>query len=110
MAEKALNQKLTLAVEEHNGKTYYSMNLRSPIIVGSKGQHLVRDSLAISKTSQIDYSGWLVDFATETGTFHAGVGKALIHNSPRRGLEFVTRKISDGVARIKLGLAKELRL
>ena len=32
------------------------------------------------------------------------------HESPRRGLEFVTRKISDGVARIKLGLANELRL
>jgi GDPmannose 4,6-dehydratase len=32
------------------------------------------------------------------------------HESPRRGLEFVTRKISDGVARIKLGLAHELRL
>jgi GDPmannose 4,6-dehydratase len=32
------------------------------------------------------------------------------HESPRRGLEFVTRKITDGVARIKLGLSKELRL
>jgi len=32
------------------------------------------------------------------------------HESPRRGLEFVTRKISDGVARIKLGLTEELRL
>jgi GDPmannose 4,6-dehydratase len=32
------------------------------------------------------------------------------HESPRRGLEFVTRKITDGVARIKLGLAEELRL
>src|SRR5207248_7917269 len=32
------------------------------------------------------------------------------HESPRRGLEFVTRKISHGVAKIKLGLAKELRL
>jgi GDPmannose 4,6-dehydratase len=32
------------------------------------------------------------------------------HESPRRGIEFVTRKISDGVARIKLGLASELRL
>src|SRR5687767_13471720 len=32
------------------------------------------------------------------------------HEGPRRGLEFVTRKISDGVARIKLGLADELRL
>ena len=34
----------------------------------------------------------------------------MVHNSPRRGLEFVTRKISHGVARIKLGLAHELRL
>ncbi len=32
------------------------------------------------------------------------------HESPRRGMEFVTRKISDGVARIKLGLSNELRL
>lgn len=32
------------------------------------------------------------------------------HESPRRGLEFVTRKITDGVAKIKLGLADELRL
>jgi GDPmannose 4,6-dehydratase len=32
------------------------------------------------------------------------------HESPRRGLEFVTRKVSDGVARIKLGRASELRL
>ena len=32
------------------------------------------------------------------------------HESPRRGLEFVTRKVTDGVARIKLGLAKEIRL
>jgi GDPmannose 4,6-dehydratase len=32
------------------------------------------------------------------------------HESPRRGLEFVTRKVTDGVARIKLGLATELRL
>ncbi|MCB0322967.1 MAG: GDP-mannose 4,6-dehydratase [Bdellovibrionales bacterium] len=32
------------------------------------------------------------------------------HESPRRGLEFVTRKVTDGVARIKLGLASELRM
>ena len=32
------------------------------------------------------------------------------HESPRRGLEFVTRKVTDGVARIKLGMSKELRL
>ena len=32
------------------------------------------------------------------------------HESPRRGIEFVTRKVTDGVARIKLGLARELRM
>ena len=32
------------------------------------------------------------------------------HESPRRGIEFVTRKVTDGVARIKLGLTHELRL
>src|SRR5207237_9540813 len=32
------------------------------------------------------------------------------HESPRRGREFVTRKVSDGAARVKLGLARELRL
>jgi GDPmannose 4,6-dehydratase len=37
-------------------------------------------------------------------------GMLFNHESPRRGLEFVTRKVSDGVARIKLGLAKELAI
>jgi GDPmannose 4,6-dehydratase len=36
--------------------------------------------------------------------------KTTANESPRRGIEFVTRKITDGVARIKLGLAEELRL
>jgi GDPmannose 4,6-dehydratase len=40
----------------------------------------------------------------------ASCGILFNHESPRRGLEFVTRKITDGVARIKLGLAKELRM
>jgi GDPmannose 4,6-dehydratase len=56
------------------------------------------------------YDDWLYDLQTGSQRFHAGVGECIIHNSPRRGKEFVTRKISDGVARIKLGLAKELRL
>lgn len=46
----------------------------------------------------------------ESYDIYAISGILFNHESPRRGLEFVTRKISDGVARIKLGLAKELRL
>jgi GDPmannose 4,6-dehydratase len=46
----------------------------------------------------------------ESYGLYAVSGMLFNHESPRRGLEFVTRKISDGVARIKLGLADELRL
>jgi GDPmannose 4,6-dehydratase len=46
----------------------------------------------------------------ESFDMHASNGILFNHESPRRGLEFVTRKITDGVARIKLGLADELCL
>jgi GDPmannose 4,6-dehydratase len=46
----------------------------------------------------------------ESYGLYAVSGILFNHESPRRGLEFVTRKITDGVARIKLGLAKDLRL
>jgi GDPmannose 4,6-dehydratase len=46
----------------------------------------------------------------ESYDLFAASGILFNHEGPRRGLEFVTRKISDGVARIKLGLAEELRL
>ena len=50
-----------------------------------------------------------VNYRESYGLF-ACSGILFNHESPRRGLEFVTRKITDGVARIKLGLADELRL
>lgn len=50
-----------------------------------------------------------VNYRESYGLF-AVSGILFNHESPRRGLEFVTRKISDGVARIKLGLTNELRL
>lgn len=50
-----------------------------------------------------------VNYRESYGLF-ACSGILFNHESPRRGIEFVTRKISDGVARIKLGLARELRL
>lgn len=46
----------------------------------------------------------------ESYGLHASNGILFNHESPRRGLKFVTRKITDGVARIKLGLATELKL
>src|SRR5687767_3542150 len=46
----------------------------------------------------------------ESYDLYAVSGILFNHESPRRGLEFVTRKVTDGVARIKLGMQKELRL
>jgi GDPmannose 4,6-dehydratase len=56
------------------------------------------------------YGHWITVNYRESFDLFAVSGILFNHESPRRGLEFVTRKISDGVARIKLGLAGELRL
>lgn len=73
--------------------------------------HLEQCSNEIKKIIEIpEYSGWFFDLETTSGTFHAGVGQGVVHNSPRRGEQFVTRKITKAAARIKLGLQKELRL
>ncbi|MGB8910522.1 MAG: GDP-mannose 4,6-dehydratase [Candidatus Cybelea sp.] len=56
------------------------------------------------------YGHWITVNYRESYGLYACSGIGFNHESARRGKEFVTRKISDGVARIKLGLAKELHL
>jgi GDPmannose 4,6-dehydratase len=56
------------------------------------------------------YAHWMTVNHRESFGMHASSGILFNHESPLRGLEFVTRKITDGVARIKLGLARELPL
>jgi GDPmannose 4,6-dehydratase len=56
------------------------------------------------------YGHWITVNYRESYGMHATSGILFNHESERRGLEFVTRKISHGVARIKLGLARDLRL
>jgi GDPmannose 4,6-dehydratase len=56
------------------------------------------------------YAHWLTVNYRESFGLHASSGILFNHESPLRGIEFVTRKITDGVARIKLGLAGELTL
>jgi GDPmannose 4,6-dehydratase len=56
------------------------------------------------------YAHWITVNYRESYDLFAVSGILFNHESPRRGLEFVTRKISYGVARIKLGLTNELRL
>ncbi|MBN1423898.1 GDP-mannose 4,6-dehydratase [Candidatus Fermentibacteria bacterium] len=56
------------------------------------------------------YGHWITVNYRESYNLHASSGILFNHESPRRGLEFVTRKVSNGVARIKLGMARELRM
>ncbi|MFZ0033192.1 MAG: GDP-mannose 4,6-dehydratase [Candidatus Cybelea sp.] len=56
------------------------------------------------------YGHWITVNYRESYGLYACSGIGFNHESARRGKEFVTRKISDGVARIKLGLAKDLHL
>jgi GDPmannose 4,6-dehydratase len=56
------------------------------------------------------YGHWITVNYRESYGLHASSGILFNHESPRRGLEFVTRKISYAAAQIKLGLATELRL
>ena len=56
------------------------------------------------------YGHWITVNYRESYGLHATSGILFNHESPRRGLEFSTRKIANGVARIKLGLDRELRL
>lgn len=65
-----------------------------------------RSPYAVSKL----YGHWMTVNYRESFNLHASSGILFNHESPLRGREFVTRKVSDGVARIKLGMATELRL
>src|SRR5579884_3976507 len=56
------------------------------------------------------YGHWITVNARESYNLFACSGILFNHESPRRGIEFVTRKVSHGVARIKLGMQKKLRM
>jgi GDPmannose 4,6-dehydratase len=105
-------QPASVYVEQRAGRSYYQLNLRSAVRVGAKGQHLLRSPSEVRRvaTSAVPNDEWVFDLETESGVFCAGVGRLVVHNYPRRGLEFVTRKITWHAAAIKHGLAKEIRL
>ena len=73
--------------------------------------HLKKEAAQVKKILELpEYDGWFYDLETASGEFHCGIGKARVHNSPRRGETFVTRKITRGIARIKLGLEEKIYL
>jgi GDPmannose 4,6-dehydratase len=106
-----LDHPASVYVEQRAGKAYYQLNLASAVRVGAKGQHLRKNPAEIRRiATPVGDDEWVFDIETESGRFCAGVGRIVVHNSPRRGLEFVTRKVTHGAAAIKLGLAEELAL
>jgi GDPmannose 4,6-dehydratase len=109
----ALDQPASVCVEQRAGKCYYQLNLASRASVYSgKGAHLRKPPQEVRRIvpAVVEDDEWVFDIETESGVFNAGVGRLVVHNSPRRGLEFVTRKVTHAAAAIKLGLAEELPL
>ncbi len=105
-------QPASVYVEQRGEKTYYQLNLASAVRVGAKGQRLRKNPAEVRRIAPalVSDDEWTFDVETESGKFCAGVGRLVISNSPRRGLEFVTRKITWHAAAIRHGLSKELRL
>ena len=98
-------------LEQRDSRAYYQLNIPAADVPGAKGQHLRKEPVQVLQVTEAEApSEWVFDVETASGAFCAGVGRLIVHNSPRRGLEFVTRKVTYGAARIKLGLADELRL
>lgn len=94
--------------EREKGLVYYRVNIQKE---SNKGKHLIKNSHEIRKiTPTLVPSEWVFDLETESEHFMTGVGKVVVHNSPRRGLEFVTRKITSTLARIKQGKATHIKL
>jgi GDPmannose 4,6-dehydratase len=103
----------TVHAEQRAGKTHYRLGLAPAVTVGTEGRHLGRDPAEVRRVVEVEpgpTDDFVFDLETESGVFAAGVGRLVVHNSPRRGREFVTRKITWTAAAIKHGLEKELRL
>ncbi|MFP5310011.1 MAG: GDP-mannose 4,6-dehydratase [Actinomycetes bacterium] len=82
------------------GGESWLVNLSSGGEHGQKGAHLRKPNDEVRQLTRRRYTGWTFDLATTSGRFAAGVGLAVVHNSPRRGPTFVTRKITRAVAAI----------
>src|SRR5680860_239128 len=102
------------AIKNHCPKTKFYQASTSEMFGGNHDQGIQteetpfhpRSPYAISKL----YAYWMTTNFKESYGMYCANGILFNHESPIRGMEFVTRKITNGVARIKLGLAKEIRL
>ena len=104
----ALNKRKTsVYAQEKDGSIYFLVNVSSDQQT-KKGQHLRKEPSEIRRIipgkSEHD---WVFDLETDGGLFMAGVGRIIVHNSPRRSPQFVTRKITKYVGDMRSGRAKD---
>ena len=94
------------------GRRYYQLNLGSRVRVGAKGHTYAGPGGGSANRRGLGPPDdeWVFDLETDSGLLCAGVGRVIVHNCPRRGLEFVTRKITWHAAAIKLGLERRAAL
>ncbi len=104
------NQVPKVKAEYKDTKRYYHVQFRTPEEI-NKDKHLKETLNEVIKILETETeNGWLFDIQTKSGTFATGVNLCKVHNSPLRGVEFVTRKITYSLARIKYGLQDKLVL
>jgi GDPmannose 4,6-dehydratase len=109
-----LGRPSSVYAEHRGGDTHYELNVTARVRepVGGNSLHLREDPAEVRRVvpAAVGDDEWVFDLETESGVFCAGVGRLVVHNSPRRGETFVTRKITRAVARIKHDLQDKLFL
>lgn len=101
-----------LSQRETNRRTGISRNFIRKIYKNEKimsKHYRFKNRIEVKKniTKELDY---VYDIETSSGQFMCGVGTLVIANSPRRGLDFATRKITKGVAEISLGMRSTIQM
>ena len=95
-----LDQPASVYVEQRGGRAYYQLNLARRCRSARRVSTCARTRPRSAGSSEpAEDSEFVFDLETESGVFCAGVGRVVVHNSERRGLEFVTRKVTHAAAR-----------
>ena len=103
------NQIPKVRCDYRNKNRYYYIQFRGNSLKKNNGEHLKKPLNKIMKIlDTISEGGEFYDLQTESETFATGPNITKIHNSPNRSFEFITRKVSDGLIRIKLGLPQRV--
>ena len=104
---KQIQELKHLSQREISKQTQISRKFISSVLKGESHSNKDCKSIDNNTVKKIikfyDYNGWFYDLETESSKFHAGIGQGRIHNSPRRGPTFVTRKVTRGLNMILKG-------